>query len=590
MFPLITKRMGDSLEVRFQIFLQTFERFHGLALVLKGLLTEEVLPMLITFLGWLVNPIFFSVLGFMTSFSVILNGFLKWIHQSPRPSWVHDKIHNTEKGFEPDYSMPSGHAQLSTMLVTMICFRYPNVYCFSILPLLVLAIGISRVYLGIHYVHDVLYGWAVGILFALLFQYTKPEEVFIGLAIEYQFLVIFLLTVLPYLILFAIKKVVPDVDDNQKQAWLATARKNLKNPDERIFIKRRSLTTFTFPIWAVFGGGMCVIMNLHTIGIQGYLGLSTPVSGNSAVEEMTSFTLDYIRGGGYATNGRFPFEPQYMPANLWYTLHELGVTKDSLPSFTPRSLRSWFEANTTGSPYYKFQKGYEFFWKDLAALSQSMGVNIELNTEVKAVKNLGGSWRVTVKNGSSEGIADYGFDRVVMAVQATDALQFLPRDHPLFGLMQVATTGLDGGFVLLAKIKNGTVDPFASQTVPFVYVPDSLNYGTKNIDRTPCGYWSKEYTNTDVIYFGGYYANGSRSEEFFERSKTFANAYFNLQLDDVPITSEFHSFPNPFITLNPAWMQGINEQQNKAGFLVVGEIVSQAGIVNVCPFASDLID
>jgi len=88
---------------------------------------------------------------------------------------------------ETSYSFPSGHAMvgaaLYTMLIIMI-FRFVrsrkkrlalSVPC----ALLVVAIGFSRVYLGVHYAGDILGGWLIGFSLAVLvYALWKKSELY----------------------------------------------------------------------------------------------------------------------------------------------------------------------------------------------------------------------------------------------------------------------------------------------------------------------------------------------------------------------------------------------------------------------------
>jgi len=73
-------------------------------------------------------------------------------------------------------SFPSGHAMLSAvtwltlgaLLVRVHRRRSTRAYLFGVAVLLALAIGASRVYLGVHWPTDVLAGWCVGAAWAML--------------------------------------------------------------------------------------------------------------------------------------------------------------------------------------------------------------------------------------------------------------------------------------------------------------------------------------------------------------------------------------------------------------------------------------
>jgi len=99
-----------------------------------------------------------------------LNAGLKELFARPRPSVV---PHLTE-AYAP--SFPSGHAMLSAivfltlgaMLAQLIERRRLKVYVLAVALLLTFLVGLSRVFLGVHYLTDVLGGWVAGLGWALL--------------------------------------------------------------------------------------------------------------------------------------------------------------------------------------------------------------------------------------------------------------------------------------------------------------------------------------------------------------------------------------------------------------------------------------
>ena len=105
--------------------------------------------------------------------STLLNQILKHIVQRPRP--IEFRIID-----ESGYSFPSGHSMVSTafygFLIYLIYKNYKNKYLRNslmiILSILIILIGTSRIYLGVHYTSDVIAGFLISISYLIIFITT----------------------------------------------------------------------------------------------------------------------------------------------------------------------------------------------------------------------------------------------------------------------------------------------------------------------------------------------------------------------------------------------------------------------------------
>lgn len=102
--------------------------------------------------------------------SALVNFTIKQIIQRPRP--VGHRIID-----ESGYSLPSGHSMVSMAFYGFLIYliyknvkkKYLKTTLIILLTLLIISIGVSRIYLGVHYVSDVLAGFLVAIAYLVIF-------------------------------------------------------------------------------------------------------------------------------------------------------------------------------------------------------------------------------------------------------------------------------------------------------------------------------------------------------------------------------------------------------------------------------------
>ncbi len=97
----------------------------------------------------------------------VLDTLLKHIIRRPRPPYAAAVLHGSSFSFPSGHAMASliGYGMLAYLLVVFWAHRWQmRLAIFSAAALLILAIGISRLYLGVHYFSDVVGGYAAGAL------------------------------------------------------------------------------------------------------------------------------------------------------------------------------------------------------------------------------------------------------------------------------------------------------------------------------------------------------------------------------------------------------------------------------------------
>jgi len=102
--------------------------------------------------------------------SALLNQILKNIIQRPRPTEY--RIIDVS-----GYSFPSGHSMVSTAFYGFLIYliykniknKYLKISLMTLSSILIFLIGMSRIYLGVHYTSDVLAGFLISISYLIIF-------------------------------------------------------------------------------------------------------------------------------------------------------------------------------------------------------------------------------------------------------------------------------------------------------------------------------------------------------------------------------------------------------------------------------------
>jgi membrane-associated phospholipid phosphatase len=133
---------------------------------------EEFFLLIMPVIFWCVSPRIGLRVGLLLLISAGLNGAFKLLFQGPRPYWVDGQI--TAFTTEPSFGAPSGHAMNAASVWGGLAASIRKPWAWTAAALIVFLIGLSRLYMGVHFPHDVLMGWLIGALF--LFVFLKAEK------------------------------------------------------------------------------------------------------------------------------------------------------------------------------------------------------------------------------------------------------------------------------------------------------------------------------------------------------------------------------------------------------------------------------
>lgn len=127
---------------------------------------EEFYLIFLPLIYWCVDKGVGIGLAYISLSSIYLNSVLKLIFRIPRPCDPRIVFLQTET----DYSFPSGHAQNAVANWGYLATRFRRRAFVPLAALLILFIAFSRLYLGVHYPHDLVGGLLVGAVLLALYN------------------------------------------------------------------------------------------------------------------------------------------------------------------------------------------------------------------------------------------------------------------------------------------------------------------------------------------------------------------------------------------------------------------------------------
>ena len=118
--------------------------------------------------------------------NIALNTGIKETFKIDRPIGI-EGIDSNRVHTAGGYSFPSGHTQTATTFWTSLMIIFKKLWIYIVGSMLVIGVGLSRIYLGVHWPTDIIGGWIIGILFTMflikVFSYSKEESTYVPLII-----------------------------------------------------------------------------------------------------------------------------------------------------------------------------------------------------------------------------------------------------------------------------------------------------------------------------------------------------------------------------------------------------------------------
>jgi membrane-associated phospholipid phosphatase len=163
--------------------------------------TEDFFMVGLPVIYWCVDSTLGMQVAVILMLSSSINCSLKLAFHGTRPYWYSPMVKGLAS--ETSFGVPSNHVQSATVIWGVIAAYLRKWWAWLVAVLLVLLIGLSRMYLGVHFPHDVLVGLLIGGgLLWLLLRFWNPVTAWakmksVGQQITISFLASLVLILLP---------------------------------------------------------------------------------------------------------------------------------------------------------------------------------------------------------------------------------------------------------------------------------------------------------------------------------------------------------------------------------------------------------
>lgn len=142
----------------------TFPQLEGFFVFISTLGLEEFYLALFPLIYWCIHKTMGKIFAYVFLLANALNPLFKYAFRGPRPFWFDPSLGLWE---ETSYGVPSGHVQLATVTYLFLAIWIRRWWAWVIAFVMIFLMGISRIYLGSHFPHDVVVGFVISVLVLL---------------------------------------------------------------------------------------------------------------------------------------------------------------------------------------------------------------------------------------------------------------------------------------------------------------------------------------------------------------------------------------------------------------------------------------
>jgi len=159
------------LSLALTIWLQeTYPHLVGVMALITSLGEELFYLAALPAVYWSIDKRLGRQLGYIFLLSAATNNIAKSLFRQPRPFWLDPSVRLRDA---ESYGLPSGHTQHATSVYLLLAFWARRGWMWLLAFVLILLMSLSRLYLGVHFIQDVIGGFVLGLVVLGLFLFWQ---------------------------------------------------------------------------------------------------------------------------------------------------------------------------------------------------------------------------------------------------------------------------------------------------------------------------------------------------------------------------------------------------------------------------------